>query len=116
MAENMAALKAGKVDAIQVFEPFPSLLLADRAAHIWYEAARRGLTSYTTFYARRGTLAARHDELTRMVCAIDRTEKWVARASAAEIASSIAGYFRDLPIATLEAACRRYKALQIWNE
>src|ERR671919_2454265 len=42
MAENVAALKAGDVDVIQVFEPFPSLLLAEGAAHIWYEAARRG--------------------------------------------------------------------------
>ena len=30
MARNVAALKAGDVDVIQVFEPFPSLLLADR--------------------------------------------------------------------------------------
>ena len=41
MAENMAALKAGTVDVIQVFEPFPSLLLAEGGAHVWYEAARR---------------------------------------------------------------------------
>ena len=63
MAENMAALKAGTVDVIQVFEPFPSLLLAEGTAHVWYEAARRGPTSYTCFYARRGTLASRRDEL-----------------------------------------------------
>src|SRR5882724_10472402 len=81
MAENMVALKAGKVDVIQVFEPFPSLLLADKAAHIWYEAARRGSTSYTTFYARRGTLQARREELGRMVRAIARTETWVTGAS-----------------------------------
>ena len=31
-------------------------LLAEGAAHVWYEAARRGPTSYTCFYARRGTL------------------------------------------------------------
>lgn len=49
MANNMAALKAGKIDVIQVFEPFPSLLLAEGAAHIWYEAARRGPTSYPAF-------------------------------------------------------------------
>src|SRR6266852_3003055 len=86
MAENVAALKAGKVDVIQVFEPFPSLLLADKAAHVWYEAAKRGPTSYTTFYARRGLLAERRDELIRMVRAIQRTEKWVKKASGKEIA------------------------------
>jgi NitT/TauT family transport system substrate-binding protein len=115
MAQNMEALKAGKVDVIQVFEPFPSLLLADKAAHVWYAAASRGPTSYTTFYTRRGTLAARRGELAGMVRAIAATEKWVANASGREIASAIAAYFKDLPPAILEAACTRYKALGIWN-
>ena len=115
MAENIAALKAGTVDVIQVFEPFPSLLLAEGAAHIWYEQARRGPTSYTCFYARRGTIAARRDELRRMVRAIARTEKWVAKASGREIAQAIAGYFTDVAPAILEAACTRYKALGIWG-
>jgi len=115
MAQNMEALKAGKVDVIQVFEPFPSLLLADKAAHVWYEAARRGPTSYTTFYARRGTLEKRRDELKRMVRAIAKTEQWVAKASGADIAGAIAGYFTDLPRPILDAACTRYKALGIWN-
>ena len=114
MARNVEALKAGEVDVIQVFEPFPSLLLADKAAHVWYEAARRGPTSYTTFYTRRGTLAARRDELGAW-CGRSRTEKWVASASGAEIASAIAGYFTDLPPPILEAACTRYKALGIWS-
>jgi NitT/TauT family transport system substrate-binding protein len=116
MARNVEALKAGAVDVIQVFEPFPSLLLADKAAHVWYEAARRGPTSYTTFYTRRGTLTARRDELARMVRAIAGTEKWVAKASGAEIAAAIASYFIDVPKQILEAACSRYKTLGIWNE
>lgn len=116
MARNMEALKAGEVDVIQVFEPFPSLLLAEGAAYIWYEAARRGPTSYTTFYARRGTLASRRDELLRMVRAIHRTEQWTAKASGQEIAEVIATYFADLPPAILDAACTRYKALGIWND
>jgi NitT/TauT family transport system substrate-binding protein len=115
MARNVEALKAGEVDVIQVFEPFPSLLLADKAAHVWYEAARRGPTSYTTFYARRGTLTARRDELMRMVRAIAATEKWVAAASGADIAGAIASYFTDLPMPILQAACARYKTLGIWN-
>ena len=116
MARNVEAMKAGEVDVIQVFEPFPSLLLAKGAAHIWYEAARRGATSYTTFYARRGTLASRRDELLRMVRALHRTEQWTAKASGAEIAQAIAKYFPDLPPAILDAACTRYKALGIWND
>lgn len=116
MAENMAALKAGTVDVIQVFEPFPSLLLAEKAAHVWYEQAKRGHTSYTCFYARRGTLKTRRDELKRMVRAIDKTEKWVAKASGKEIAQTIQRYFTDLAPEILEAACTRYKALGVWGK
>src|SRR5262249_6324839 len=116
MAENVAALKAGAGDVIQVFEPFASLLLADKAAHVWYAAASRGLTSYTAFYARGGTLHDRREEIRRMVRAIDRTEKWVGRVDNAAIAAAIATYFPDLPAAILEASCTRYKALGIWND
>lgn len=116
MPANVLALKSGEVDVIQVFEPFPSLLLAEGAAHVWYEAARRGPTSYTTFYARRGMLATRRDELQRMARAIHRTEKWVAKASGQEIAQAISGYFGDMAPAILEAACTRYKTLGIWSD
>lgn len=116
MTENMAALKAGKVDVIQVFEPFPSLIEQEGAGWIWHAQASRGYTSYTCFYARRGTLTTRRDELLRMVRAIDRTLKWVDKASGKEVAQAIAGYFTDLPPAILEAACVRYKALGIWGK
>ena len=116
MADNVAALEAGAVDVVQVFEPFAGQLEARGAGHVWYAAASRGPTSYTTFYARRGTLADRRDELLRMVRAIARTEKWVAQAGGAEIAGAIAGYFAELPAAILEAACARYKSLGIWTQ
>ncbi len=90
MADNVAALRQGEVDVIQVFEPFAATLIADGAGHVWYAQAGRGPTSYTTFYARRGLLEARRDELHRMVRAMYRTQKWVARADGAAIADAIA--------------------------
>ena len=66
MADNVAALRRGEVDVVQVFEPFAATLLADGAGHLWYAQASRGPTSYTTFYARRGLLRARQDELHRL--------------------------------------------------
>ena len=56
MAENCAALLAGTVEVVQLFEPYVSTLLADHGCHVWYAQASRGPTSYTTFYARRATL------------------------------------------------------------
>jgi NitT/TauT family transport system substrate-binding protein len=115
MADNVAALRRGEVDAVQVFEPFAAALLAEGAAHLWYAQASRGPTSYTTFYARRGLLAARRNELHRMVRAIHRTQKWVAAASGAAIAAEIARYFADVPATILDDACARYKSFGIWG-
>jgi NitT/TauT family transport system substrate-binding protein len=115
MADNVAALRRGEVDVVQVFEPFASMLLNDGAGHVWYAQASRGPTSYTTFYARRGLLDARREELRRMVRAIYHTQKWVAAADGAAIANAISRYFPDVPPAILAASCARYKSLGIWG-
>jgi NitT/TauT family transport system substrate-binding protein len=115
MADNVAALQRGELDVVQVFEPFASALEADAAGHVWYAAARRGPTSYTTFYTRRGLLRDRRAELHGMVRAIHRTLKWVARVNGAAIADAIAGFFPDVKLDLLAAACARYKALGIWG-
>jgi NitT/TauT family transport system substrate-binding protein len=115
MADNCAALGAGTLDVVQVFEPFVSSLVAAGTGYVWYAAASRGPTSYTTFYARRGVLVDRREELSRMVRAIYRTQQWVAGADGAEIAATVASYFPAVPADILAAACTRYKALEIWG-
>ncbi len=115
MADNVAALRRGEVDVVQVFEPFATALLAEGAGHLWYAQASRGPTSYTTFYARRGLLAERQEELRRMVRAVYRTQGWIAAAGGAAIAAEIARYFADVPAAILGDACARYKSLGIWG-
>ena len=111
MAENMASLQRGEVDVVQVFEPFVS----GGEGHVWYAQADRGQTSYTTFYARRGLLTERGDELQRMVRAIYRTQQWIANADGAAIAVAIADYFDGVPVPVLTRACTRYKGLKIWG-
>jgi NitT/TauT family transport system substrate-binding protein len=115
MADNVAALRRGDLDVVQVFEPLVSVLQADGAGYVWYAAADRGSASYTTFYARRGLLNARRDELHRMVRAMYRTQKWVASVSGGTIADTIADYFPDVPVPISSASCARYKSLGIWG-
>ncbi len=115
MAENCAALRRGDLDVVQVFEPFVSTLLDEGAGHVWYAAASRGPTSYTTFYTRRGTMQDRRDELRLLVRGIAKTQRWVARADAADIAATVARYFPDVPAAMLQAAIGRYKSLGVWS-
>jgi NitT/TauT family transport system substrate-binding protein len=114
MAQNATALREGAIDVAQLFQPYVEELLED-GCHIWYAAAARGPCSYTTFYARQSVLDRKHDELTAMVRAIYRTQKWVAGADGAAIAEKIVSFFLDVPLSRLTAACTRYKALGIWG-
>jgi NitT/TauT family transport system substrate-binding protein len=115
MADNVAALRAGKVEAAQLFQPDVETLLDDGAGHLWYAAAERGPCSYTCFYARRGVLNARADELRRMTRAIFRTQKWLHAAAPAAIAGAIRSFFPAVSEARLAAACARYQKLGVWG-
>jgi hypothetical protein len=50
-----------------------------------------------------------------MVRAIHRTQRWVASATAAQIAEAIADFFPAVPAPIRTAACARYQALGIWS-
>lgn len=115
MGENEAALAAGKLDAIQVFQPYAERLIASGAGHVWYAAATRGLTAYTTLVTRRDVLVERADELQRMTRAIHRTLQWFAKTPALEIATLLKDYFPDLPTPLYAACIDRYRTLGLWG-
>ncbi len=114
MEQNEADLRTGKVDAVQVFQPHAERLVASGAGHVWYAAATRGFTAYTTLVTRRSTLVARNDELLAMTRAIHRTLGWFAKTPAHEIVRAVHEYFPDVDRATFAAAIERYRALNLW--
>ncbi len=114
MAENTAALRAGTLDAVQLFQPYAEDLLQSGAGHLWSAAANRGLTAYTTLVTRRSVLTTRRDELAAMVRAMDHTLRWIAGTPGAEIAHALAGFFPDVPKPIYAAAIDRYRALQLY--
>ena len=115
MADNVAALRAGRLDAVQLFQPYAESLLATGEGHVWYAAATRGLTAYTTLVTRRATLAARRDELAAMVRAIYRALRWIGATEGIEVARVLARYFPDVPAALFAAAIDRYRALHLYG-
>jgi NitT/TauT family transport system substrate-binding protein len=116
MSENMAALREGTVDVVQLFQPLAESLIAEGSGHLWYAAATRGPCSYTTFYARRSVLAAKRDELTRLVRGLYRTQKWLHAAGPDAVAAAIRPYFPELAEDLLRAAISRYQQLGIWGQ
>jgi NitT/TauT family transport system substrate-binding protein len=115
MPDNAAALREGRFDVVQLFQPFAEELIADDAGHIWYAQADRGLCSYTAFYAPTHTLESHADELYRMTRAMYRTQKWLHAHGASDIAGAVADYFPDVGREILTACIARYRALEIWS-
>ena len=113
--ENVAALRSGAVDVIQVFQPFVEKLLEENAGHLWYAAADRGLTSYTALYTTRKFMERNPEAILQMTRAVYRTQKWIAAHDGEELAARVVAYFPDLPQETLAKALARYKTLGLWN-
>jgi NitT/TauT family transport system substrate-binding protein len=114
MAENAASLRAGKLDAVQLFQPYAEELLQSGAGHLWSAAADRGLTAYTTLVTRQSVLTTRRDELAAMVRAMDHTLRWIAGTPGSEIARALAAFFPDVPAPIYAAAIDRYRALNLY--
>ncbi len=114
MVENARALRDGSLDAVQVFQPFAEELLSTDAGHLWYAAATRGPTAYTTFVTRRSNIALRREELVRMTRALHRALRWLGEAPEDEIARALAPLFPATPPTIIGAAIARYRALGLY--
>ncbi len=115
MAENAAALRSGRLDAVQVFQPCAEQLLRSGAGYLWYAAADRGLTAYTTLVTRRGVLTARRAELAAMVRAMYRSLRWLSVTPGIEIARALHSFFPDVPTAIFAGAMDRYRELGLYG-
>jgi NitT/TauT family transport system substrate-binding protein len=115
MTGNVAALRSGEADVIQVFQPFGAALVHEGAAHVWYAAASRGLVSYTTLNTTRAFADRQPDALLKMCRAMYRTLGWIAAHEARELAALLASWLPDVPQPLLTASFQAYKSLGLWN-
>ena len=114
MPDNAAALLAGEVDVIQVFEPFVSQL-EDEGCAVWHAAAQRGPTAYTTFMSTTGNLAEYAPEFRAMLRGLAATQGWLHAADDAEVAATILPFFPGMQAALLARCIARYRPLEIWS-
>lgn len=115
MAENLDALRHGRLDAAQFFEPVVEQALSTGAAHLWHAASERGRTTYTAFVATRDRLLRDAEPLLRMVRAIYRTQQWIAASPAPDIAAAVASYFPAIESGVLTRAIARYGTQRVWG-
>ncbi|HVC55623.1 MAG TPA: ABC transporter substrate-binding protein [Stellaceae bacterium] len=114
MEENMAALRFGDVDVVQLYQPLAEELIASGEGYLWYAAANRGPCCYTSFYARQATLVDKREECLKLVRGLYRTQKWMQRSPPEALADVIRPYFPTVPHSLLRASIARYRALGIW--
>ena len=115
MGENADALRAGDADVIQVFQPFAEELIREGAGHVWYQAAERGLTTYTAFYAPDSFLRENPESALGMTRAMAKAERWLAENDAEAIAELVKPWFEDMDFDLLAQAIARYKSIGLWN-
>ncbi|HYC44953.1 MAG TPA: ABC transporter substrate-binding protein [Burkholderiales bacterium] len=115
MAANAEALERGAVDVIQVFQPFARMLIDEGAGHLWYSAASRGPTCYTTLNTTRGFIERNPDTMLRMTRAIYRVQKWIRDHDGAELARVVKPYLREVPDDVLASCCNEYTRNQVWS-
>jgi len=114
MPQQLEALAAGKLDAVQLYEPYASRALADGNA-ILYAASSRGPTCYTTFICSRDSASKRREEFAALTRATQAVLDWVTENGPAELARVTASFFPDVPGELLRAALARYHAAGLWS-
>jgi len=114
MPQQLEALAAGRLDAVQLFEPHASRALADGNAML-YAASSRGPTCYTTFITSRDSASTRREEFGALTRATQAVLDWVAKEGPAELARLTAPFFPDVPEELLRAALARYHAAGLWS-
>ena len=114
MPQQLEALAAGKLDVVQLFEPYASRALADGNA-ILYAASSRGPTCYTAFITSRDSASKRRDEFAALERATQAMLDWVAKEGAAELARMTAPFFPDVPQDLLRSALERYHRAGLWS-
>ena len=115
MAENVASLLAGKLDAIQVFEPYASEVEAAGGA-VWHSQSSNGPLAYSSLYSTAATLNTRREALRAMVRALAETLRWLETTAPEEVATLLEARFPDLPLEIRTRAVARYQAAGLWTD
>ena len=88
MAENLASLRDGTLDVVQLFEPFVTSALREGYGKILYAASARGPCVYTSFIASRERIAREPAAFAAMMRAVAGMLAWVAAHGADELAAA----------------------------
>jgi NitT/TauT family transport system substrate-binding protein len=115
VADAVAAFRAGHGDFLETGQPFTEMLLAEGAAYLAASMGEAtGPLPFSSYMTTPTALADRRDMLERFTRGLHRAQRWLARASAADVAALIAPAFPDVVPDLRRAAVARYQAQATW--
>ncbi len=114
MSDNVAALRAGKIDVVQVFEPYAEQLVSEGIGHIWHRFAERGDIAYTSFYTTRDFAKRQRRTCRALVKGIGRAQLALHSEPAADIARTIRPFFPELTQRRLARMISNYRKSGLW--
>lgn len=114
MEKNVAALKSGALDVIQVFEPYATKLADAGEGHIWHRFADRGDITYTSFYTTRHFAKAQRETCAALVRGIAAGQQALYTETPTAIAEAIAEFFPELATDSLSQMIDGYRASGLW--
>ena len=116
MPENAAALRAGELDVVQIFEPHADSLVADGTGHIWHRCAQRGDSCWTSFYTTRAFTKTQPETCRALVRGIERALGVLHRDDPLDTARAVGEYFPDLADENLARMIEGYRASGLWAQ
>ena len=116
MAENAAALRAGEIDAVQIFEPYADALVQDGTGHVWHRCAVRGDSCWTSFYTTTAFTEREPETCRALVCGIERALAVLHKDNPLDTARAVGDYFPDLDAADLARMIHGYRASGLWAQ
>ena len=115
VAEAVAAFRAGHGDFLETGQPFTEILLREGAAHLAASMGdATGPLPFSSYMTTTAALTERREVLVRFTRALARAQRWLASATAAEVATLIAPAFPDVAPPVRQAAVARYLAQGTW--
>lgn len=114
MSENVAALGAGAVDVIEVFEPYADIAVQAGHGHVWHRFATRGDVGFTSFYTTRDFAETERETCRALVRGIGRSLRYLAGADADAVAAQIQPYFPDLQADSLARILTNLRGVGLW--
>jgi len=114
MPENLAALRDGALDVVQLFEPYVTQALREGFGRILYAASGRGPCVYTSYIVSRARIAREPAAFAAMRRATGRMLDWLSAHEAGELAAAVASFYPDIRPDMLAEALGRYRAAGIW--